>query len=92
MAYGNSGEFTQSVDAIKAGASEMLPQQGKDAAAIAGMQKLRKQHAGLFGLWQQGQLSPRTLRMELVKYYVARGQRQIDERFFAPAKTQSAGP
>lgn len=42
----------------------------------------RQQHAQLFQAWQEGRLTPRELRANLVQFYVDRGQRQVDERFF----------
>jgi len=39
-------------------------------------------HADLVRAWNAGRLSPRELRVQLVKFYADRGRRQLDERFF----------
>jgi hypothetical protein len=90
VAYGNSGQFTQSLEALKAGPIEGLLRQGRQSDAVSNTLRYRQQHAGLFDLWQQGRLSPRALRIELVKYYIAQGKRQIDQRFFSPTGKASS--
>jgi hypothetical protein len=47
----------------------------------AQIDKYRSRHADLAARWDQRQIGPRTLRNELVKYYVQQGCRQLDERF-----------
>jgi hypothetical protein len=42
----------------------------------------RQRHAELVQAWNSGRLSPRELRVQLVKFYADRGRRQVDERFF----------
>jgi hypothetical protein len=89
VAYGNSGQFLKALDALKSGPIAGPMRRGVQSAEVATTVRLRQQHAGLFDLWQQGRLSPRALRIELTKYYIAQGKRQIDQRFFSPAeKTQ----
>ena len=96
VAYGNSGQFSAAFDALKCGPIELLASQGRTPQAIDIVQQYRRLHAGLFQLWNQRQLTPRALRIELVKYYLAQGRRQIDQRFFTtvaatPAKTVTPG-
>ncbi len=84
VAYGSSGQFTKSLEALKAGPIEGPLRRSRQSDVADNILRYRQQHAGLFDLWQQGRLSPRALRIELVKYYIAQGKRQIDQRFFSP--------
>ena len=43
---------------------------------------IRQRHAELYAKWEKQELHPRVIRIELVKYYTAQGQQQIDKRFF----------
>jgi hypothetical protein len=49
------------------------------------MAQLRERHASLVDRWESGELTPRALRVLLVKFYVQRGKDQLDERFFSAA-------
>jgi hypothetical protein len=50
----------------------------------------QQRHADLFRRWQAGQVTPRQLRMELVRFYADRGKQQLDDRFF-PQTERPAG-
>lgn len=52
------------------------------AAARKEQSLYRQRHARLLAQFNNGEISPRTLRQSLVRYYVQDGCRQIDERFF----------
>jgi hypothetical protein len=82
VAYGASGEFAEARQAIMMG-GVVPPELKLTAAQQARMSELRTRHAALADRWQKGQLGPRALRIELVKYYTAEGKRRLEERFFA---------
>jgi hypothetical protein len=79
IAYGNSGQYNEALAALKAGD----PANRQDAQNI---NRYRQIHAQLYSLWRDGQLSPRALRIELVKHYVQQGKLQLDRRFFSAAR------
>jgi hypothetical protein len=83
IAYAASGDFLAARDALRAGPLQELRRQGKSAAELRRIEALRREHAGLLARWHSGRLSPRELRVALVEYYVQRGARQLDGRFFA---------
>jgi len=88
IATGNSREFLQARYSIIAGPN---PQPSEDATAeqIAHLAPLRNLHAQLAEQWDQRKLTPRRLRLELVKYYIAKGDRELDARFFGGEKQAS---
>jgi hypothetical protein len=79
IAYAASGQYLDARRAIMAGPS-LTPQAPADERKKA--EQFRKLHAELCRQWDQRQLSPRGLRLALVEYYIAQGQRQLDGRFF----------
>ncbi len=86
VATGNSGDFLLARRAIMEGASPP-PEATLSAADKAKFSEMRARHAKLADVWDKEQLSPRGLRLELVKYYIDKGQGQIDARFFSGDKT-----
>jgi hypothetical protein len=50
------------------------------------LDKYRARHADLAARWDSRQVSPRALRIELVRYYADQGRRQLDARFFGGEK------
>ena len=88
IAYGNSRQFLQARGAIMLGPSPK-PSGDWTAEQLAPLAPLRKLHANLADLWDQKQLTPRRLRLELVKYYIAKGNRELDTRFFGGEKQAS---
>ncbi|HXT58473.1 MAG TPA: hypothetical protein VN699_07555, partial [Pirellulales bacterium] len=54
-----------------------------DLAAARGY---RQRHAELYRKIQQGALTPRQLRLDLVKFYIDLGQRELERRFFRREK------
>lgn len=84
VTYGASAQFLAAMDAVKAGPAGQ--QQGSSAEAINNTLRYQQLHAGLVSLWQQQRIAPRTLREELVKFYIQQGRRQIDQRFFSAAR------
>jgi len=47
--------------------------------------RLRKRHEKLFHRWRKDELTPRDLRVELVRFYAKWGKSQLDKRFFPTA-------
>jgi len=78
----NLNAFAESRAAITAGPidGDARGQYTQDALNL--IQAYRQRHAQLCQQWDAGQLSTRQLRIQLVEFYVQRGQRQLDERFF----------
>jgi hypothetical protein len=81
VAYGASREFAAARDAIMVSSPaelrELTPVQRTR------LQELRARHASLVDRWAKNQLTPRSLRIELVQHYITEGKRRLDERFFA---------
>ena len=82
IAYGASDEFLDARNAIRVASIRDLPAEGYDDEEIAQIRRLRSQHAKLLRRWEGRELSPRALRISLVDFYVAQGNRQIEEQFF----------
>jgi hypothetical protein len=83
-----SREFQEAREAIVEGVPA-IPIDGQPASGDqrqltpeqrAAINKYRSRHADLAARWDQRQISPRGLRLELVKYYIQQGYRQLDER------------
>jgi len=94
IAYGASGEYAVAREAILTGID---PESAKTQTAEQRETntKYRQRHPELTRMMEQNQLSPRALRIELVRYYIAAGKRAMDERFFEsvpPAKTDADAP
>jgi hypothetical protein len=72
-------------EAIQAGTVEQLSAEGLEARQIEQTRRYRELHKQLFQQWTSGQMNPRQLRIELVNYYCAAGNKQLDDRFFRTA-------
>ncbi|MDX1961684.1 MAG: hypothetical protein SFX18_00940 [Pirellulales bacterium] len=81
IAFGNSRDYANARLAILEGPNPPSVA-GRTREQVAALAAARTTHAALAARWDAEQLSPRALRLELVAYYIARGQRQLDERFF----------
>ncbi len=82
IAYGASAEFAAAERAIMdygdmtpEQRGQMTPEQRQETA------KYRTRHADLAARWDSRQISPRTLRKELIKFYTDQGRQKLDERF-----------
>lgn len=83
--------FEQSREAVMAASdSELLARENLSLDARKNLVELRRRHADLVQAWQQGRITPRDLRVALVDYYCAAGQRELDERFFPTAREEVA--
>ena len=85
IAFGASGEFLDAWDFLRDEPAESLAREGAPADEVADAARLQQRHASLYQAIGNGRLSPRQLRIELVKYYTDFGKRQLEQRFFAPA-------
>ena len=93
IAYGASGQFLAARQAIMEGGDPNNADVRQASAEQRNtIDKYRMRHANLAAQWDQNQLGPRGLRIELVRYYTDLGRRQLDERFFQdqPQVTNSA--
>lgn len=83
IAFGASGEFDDAWGFLRDDPAELLARDGEPAEDVAVAAQLQRRHADLYRAFRQGRLSPRRLRIELVKYYTDFGKRGLEERFFA---------
>lgn len=85
VAYGNSGDFRYAIPAItyRGTLEEFVKQQNLDNGDLEKLKALRRRHADLVARLEPQRMTPRQLRIELLKYYIERGKSQIDQRFFA---------
>ena len=81
IAEGQEAAFVQARQSLMAGPMEYLTET-LTAEQRAQIEQDRQRHAELFQQWSSGALSPRDLRVALVRYYTEIGRRQLDERFF----------
>ncbi|MEX0713588.1 MAG: hypothetical protein WD278_14620 [Pirellulales bacterium] len=86
IAFGSSGEFLDARDVLRSGPLASLAAEGLPAEELALARRYRQRHAGLARRLEQGRLSPRQLRQELVEYYIQAGKTQLERRFFASAE------
>jgi hypothetical protein len=83
IAYGASDEYLAATRAIFEGGS-LTPEQQRQLTPQQreALEKYRNSHSQLAAGWDQGLLSPRAVRIELVKFYKDLGFHQLDDRFF----------
>jgi len=79
----NMSRYIDAFYALRAGPISQLKQSGEPAERIAMVERYRRAHADLLAAWTAGRLSPHELQRRLIDHYIARGRRQLDERFFA---------
>ncbi|HVA46970.1 MAG TPA: hypothetical protein VNH11_11435 [Pirellulales bacterium] len=82
IAFGASGEFLDAWDFLHDLPAEQLAREGEPAEDVADAARLQSRHAAVYQTFRAGRLSPRRLRMELVKYYTDSGKRELEQRFF----------
>ncbi len=94
IAYAASGDYVAARNAVlnSPNTSERLDGANREAAQRAKLQKFRTRHADLVRLFETNRLAPRTLRIELVRYYIAEGKRNVDARFFKPNEELNQKP
>lgn len=77
-----ANEFAAAREALMAPPVEVLQRQGTSAEEIATIETTRARHADLYTQWTANRLSPRDLRVALVKYYSELGRQRLETRFF----------
>ena len=82
IAYGNSREYLLARQSIIAGPNP-APVAGQTAEQTAQLAALRQRFSSLAQFWDQQKLTPRALRLALVKWYIQAGKGQLDARFFS---------
>ncbi len=87
IAYSHSDLFTDARFAVTCGDLKNLPALGYTEEQIARYRKLRETHQDLLQRFNDRNLTPRELRIALVKHYGEQGKAQLDERFFSPSKS-----
>jgi hypothetical protein len=96
IAFGASGEYRDAQLFLRDEPAAVMARDGEPADDVATAARYQRRHATIYQSFQSGKLSPRQLRIELVKYYTELGKRQLEERFFAPVAddkpTASEGP
>jgi hypothetical protein len=83
VAFGASDDFEFAREALRSGSTSQLRRQGYSADEIAEMERLRAIHDDLYARWRAGDVSPRRLRQELVRFYIRQGRKKIESRFFS---------
>jgi len=91
VADGAAKDFLDARDAIRAGDLRELRRARVPRETLDGIEALRREHSRLYQAWEQGAITPRQLREELVRYYMDRGVREIDQRFFSDTDQVDAG-
>jgi len=84
IAEGNMTEFVEACAAIMAEPTDADAGQQLPPEVLQRNKSYRERHAELFEQWSATRISARELRIALVRFYVQRGQRQLDEKFFQP--------
>lgn len=77
-----SAGFLNARKALLAGPEKTLPQRGYSSADIAAIRAYRERHADLYRHLIASRLTPRQLRIGLLEYYIPKGKRELDARFF----------
>lgn len=85
IAMGRSADFLNAREALVAGPLEALVREGFGREELEAVRQFRQRHAELYGRLGQRRVSPRQLRMELVRYYIEAGKVDLDRRFFGRA-------
>lgn len=83
IAEENVREFAAAYRALLAGPLDAERAAQLPADHVASLRDYQQQHSELARQRAASQLTPRELRAQLVAFYIARGQEQIDARFFA---------
>ncbi|HJT33737.1 MAG TPA: hypothetical protein VJ783_16950 [Pirellulales bacterium] len=84
IAFGASRQFLDARESLLDEPADALARQGVAAGEVATVERFQRRHAALYQARRQGKLTPRRLRVELVKFYSDTGKRELERRFFAP--------
>ena len=83
VAEGAQRSFFDARRALQAGTLAELKAEGLKPTELTSIKAYRKTHAKVYRALENGALTPRGLRIELVRFYSRQGRRQLDSRFFA---------
>ncbi len=86
VADSSADGFIFARQAMNAAPNDELADEGYEPREIQRIKQLRQRHADLFARWIDNQITPRELRISLVKYYQQLGENAIDDRFFSSEK------
>jgi hypothetical protein len=89
IAEGNLKAFVEARQAVLAGPLDDPTRQQLAPEELRQLETYQQQHADLCRAWGEGRVNSRQVRLQLVRYYVDRGRRQLEERFFPPAAKPS---
>ena len=92
IAYSCSGDCLDARDSLRAGPLESMSAAGYDDQDIAAARAYRQRHAELYEQLQQNAITPRRLRIGLVDYYVALGNKELERRFFRQTVADAEQP
>lgn len=87
IAYGNSREYLLVRRAIIEGPNP-APVPGQTAEQTAQLVELRKKFSDLADQWDNEKISPRNLRIALVRHYIQHGKDELDKQFFSDEKSE----
>lgn len=82
IADGSMERYLDAWTALRAGRLDSLPPAPDAVATQSRYAAIRAEHRDLFAAWSQNRLTPRDLRIALVRHYIQDGQRRLNERFF----------
>jgi hypothetical protein len=86
IAFGASAQFVAARDAIVEGVPQPEGERQVSATDRDAAIQIRNRHADIVSRWENRQISPRQLRIDLVKLYIQRGRQQVDQRFFGGSR------
>jgi hypothetical protein len=81
VAFGASAEYVQARQALRSPPAAIARNPRRASADNSALARYQARHAGLYRQMQSDQLSPRELRIALVREYILRGEQEIDRRF-----------
>jgi hypothetical protein len=82
IAFSCSGDYSDARELLMAGPLESLVSVGYSRDDLEVARQYHRRHAELHQRLQNKSLSPRQLRLELVKYYSELGKKELEHRFF----------
>jgi len=85
IAEENLNGFAEAQAAVLAGTLSGEKAKQYTSEQLTRIKGYQARHADLFRRWESSQITPRQVRMDLVRYYADHGCRQVDERFFSGA-------
>jgi hypothetical protein len=87
IAFSCSADFADARELLLAGPLSSLAAEGYTQEDLDVARQYHRRHADLYERIERKSLTPRQLRVELVKYYSQLGQQELERRFFKSAAT-----